>query len=124
MCEPVEKTHGQPALVQESGSLWCTRDWLLLWSGQVVSSTGSRVALLAFPLLTLAATGSPAEAGLIGALRTVPAALIALPAGVLVDRCDRKRIMLACDLGRLILLGSIGFALLSGSLALLHLGVV
>ena len=74
--------------------LWRNRDWLLLWSGQLVSSAGTRVSLLAFPLLTLAVTGSPAQAGIITAARGVPSTLLALPAGALIDRWNRKRTVL------------------------------
>ena len=42
------------------------RDFMLLWSGQVVSALGSRVSSVAFPLLVLALTGSPSKAGIVG----------------------------------------------------------
>src|SRR5690349_18699032 len=87
--------------------LWRNRDFMLLWSGQLVSSVGSRVSLLAFPLLVLAITHSPAQAGLIAALRGIPYALFVLPAGALIDRWDRKRVMILCDSGRALALGSI-----------------
>ena len=80
--------------------LWRNRDYMLLWSGQMVSSIGTRVSMLAFPLLVLAITHSPAQAGLIAALRGLPYALFILPAGALVDRWDRKRVMILCDTGR------------------------
>ena len=44
-------------------SLWHNRDYLLLWSGQTISSIGSGVSELAFPLLVLALTHSPAQPG-------------------------------------------------------------
>ncbi|WP_126553092.1 MFS transporter [Dictyobacter kobayashii] len=61
----------------------------------------------AFPWLVLALTRSPFQAGLVGALRLLPYFLFGLPAGALVDRWDRKRVMLLCDLGRAISLASI-----------------
>jgi hypothetical protein len=36
------------------------RDFLLLWSGQAVSTIGTRITFVAYPLLVLAQTGSPA----------------------------------------------------------------
>ena len=66
--------------------LWRNRDYLLLLSGQAVSTVGSQVSLVAFPLLILALTNSPAEAGLMTALRALPYAFLCLPAGALVDR--------------------------------------
>jgi MFS family permease len=101
--------------------LWRHRDYMLLWSGQVVSSVGTFVSQLAFPLLVLALTHSPAQAGLVGGLRGLPYALFILPAGALVDRWNRKRVMIVCDAGRAIALGSIPLALLLGHLSLIQL---
>jgi len=106
------------------GSIWRNRDFLLLWIGQSVSMLGSRVSQFAFPLLVLAVTGSPAQAGLVSALGTLPYLLVTLPAGALVDRWDRRRIMLLCDLGRAVALGSIPLAFTIGSLSWQHLAVV
>jgi len=104
--------------------LWRNRDFMLLWSGQLVSSVGSRISLLAFPLLILAITHSPAQAGLIAALRGIPYALFVLPAGALIDRWDRKRVMILCDSGRALALGSIPLALISGHLTIVQLYIV
>ena len=101
--------------------LWRNRDYMLLWSGQMVSSVGTFVSQLAFPLLVLALTHSPAQAGLIGALRGLPFALFILPAGALIDRWNRKRVMILCDTGRALALGSIPVALLLGHLSLIQL---
>src|SRR6476646_11840674 len=62
------------------------RDFILLWSGQVVSTLGSEVSGLAFPRLVLSLTGSPAQAGIVGFARGLPYLLVYLPAGALVDR--------------------------------------
>src|SRR5271166_2743302 len=97
---------GPPA----GGPLWRNRDYVLLWGGQVISAIGSRVSLVAFPLLLLFLTGSPAQAGLVTALRGIPYALLMLPAGVLIDRWDRKRVMVLCDSARALALGSIPLA--------------
>src|SRR6202790_4001061 len=104
--------------------LWRNRDYMLLWGGQIVSSVGTRVSQLAFPLLVLALTHSPAQAGLIAALRGLPYALFILPAGAMVDRWNRKRVMILCDTGRAIALGSIPVALLPGHLTILQLCIV
>jgi len=104
--------------------LWRNRDFLLLMSGQTISSVGSQVSLLAFPLLILALTHSPAQAGIITGLRGLAFALVCLPAGALVDRLDRKQVMILCDLGRAIALGSIPLAFAFGGVSLLQLYVV
>jgi len=105
-------------------SLWHNRDFLLLWSGQIVSAIGSQVSLLAFPWLILAVTGSPAQAGLIAAMRTLPYILFGLPAGALIDRWNRKRVMILCDTGRALALLSIPFAFACGWLTAVQLYLV
>ncbi len=104
--------------------LWRNRDFQLLWSGQLVSAIGGQVSLLAFPLLVLAITHSPVQAGLVGSMRGLPFAILCLPAGALVDRWDRKRVMLLCDGGRALALGSIPLALWLGRLSFLQLCLV
>ena len=100
------------------------RDFLLLWSGQVVSALGSAVSSVAFPLLVLALTGSPARAGLVGFAGTLPFLLFQLPAGGLVDRWDRKRTMIVCDALRAVALGSIAVAYAAGVLTIVQVAVV
>ncbi len=90
---------------------------MLLWSSQVVSTVGSRVTSIAFPLLILAVTHSPAKAGVVGFAQTLPFLLLYLPAGAFIDRWDRKRTMLACDAGRALALGSIAVAIALGALS-------
>jgi hypothetical protein len=64
-------------------SLWRNRDYMLLWSGQALSDMGGAVSGLAFPLLVLAVTHSPTQAGFGAALRTLcPPLLFSLFAGV------------------------------------------
>ena len=102
-------------------SLWRNRDYMLLWSGQALSDIGGAVSELAFPLLVLAVTHSPTQAGFVAALRALPATLVSLFAGVLVDRWDRKRVMLVCDVGRALSLASIPIAFALGHLTVWQL---
>jgi len=90
----------------------------------MVSAVGTRVSMLAFPLFVLAITHSPAQAGLIGALRGLPYALFILPAGALIDRWNRKLVMILCDIGRALALGSIPVALFLGHLTIAQLYIV
>jgi len=97
------------------------RDFLLLWSGQVVSTLGTRITNLAYPLLVLALTNSPVSAGLVGFAQTLPFLVLFLPAGALVDRWDRKRVMLVADAGRAVALASVAVALAADRLTIPHL---
>jgi MFS family permease len=100
------------------------RDFLLLWSGQVVSTVGTRITSLAYPLLVLALTRSPAKAGIVGFAQTLPFLLLFLPAGALVDRWNRKWVMLVSDGGRALALGSIAIALALERLTLVQIALV
>lgn len=91
------------------------RDFALLWSGQALSALGSQVSGVAYPLLVLAVTGSPARAGLVGFARMVPIAVLALPAGALADRVDRRRLMVAADGVRAVALAAMAIVLAAGS---------
>ncbi len=123
---PIEEDIGdtQAEAPRRSVPLWRNRDYILLWSGQMISAIGSRVSMLSFPLLVLALTNSPAQAGLIAAMRGLPYALLILPAGALVDRWNRKRVMILCDIGRAIALGSIPLALVLGRLTIAQIYIV
>jgi predicted MFS family arabinose efflux permease len=100
---------GEPAPL-EPVPLRRNRDFQLLWGGQAVSLLGSQTARIAYPLLVLAMTGSPAKAGIAGFAAMLGYLLFPLPAGGLADRHDRKRIMIACDAARLAAVGSIAVA--------------
>jgi MFS family permease len=101
--------------------LWRHRDYLLLWGGQALSDVGGAVSGLAYPLLVLAVTHAPEQAGFVAALRALPATLLSLPAGVLVDRWDRRWVMVACDVGRVLSIASIPIAYKLGHLTIWQL---
>jgi MFS family permease len=100
------------------------RNFVLLWVGQALSTLGAQASSIAFPLLALALTHSPAKAGLVGFANILPFPLLMLPAGVLVDRWNRKALMIVCDLGRALAMGSLGVALALGHASFAHLLVV
>jgi MFS family permease len=84
---------------------------VLLQAGQLLSTAGTQSTSIAYPLLVLAVTGSPARAGVVGFARLAPIAALALVAGVAADRFDRRRVMVAADAVR-----GVALALLAGSL--------
>ncbi len=102
-------------------TLWHNRDYLLLWCGQAVSLVGSGITQTALPLLIWDLTRSPVQVGLVGGLGTVPYVLLSLVAGALVDRWDRKRVMITCDIGQALNLFSILIALLLGQLTIVQI---
>src|SRR5260370_35803130 len=94
--------------------LWRNRDYMLLWSGQAVSLTGTVISQTAFPLLVWDLTHSAAQVGLVGGLGTIPYVFLSLLAGALVDRWDRKRVMILCEAGRALKLGTVLVSLMRG----------
>ncbi|MEU7644645.1 MFS transporter [Streptomyces huasconensis] len=101
-----------------SPGLWRNRDFNLLWSGQCLSDLGGAMVELALPLLVLQQTGSPAQAGLVGTAGLVTTLVCRLPAGVLADRLDRRRLMITCDLLRLAGYALLGWAVAAGAASL------
>ncbi len=114
----------EPATPANAPSLWRNRDYMLLWSGQVISTTGTGISGIAFPFLVLLLTNSPLQAGIAGALRALPYVLFSLPVGALIDRWNRKVIMILCDAGRAVALGSIPVALVFGVLTIWQIFIV
>ncbi|MCP2339412.1 MFS transporter [Actinomadura rupiterrae] len=104
-----------------TGSLWRNRNFVLLWTGQTFSEIGTRMTSVAFPLLVLSLTGSPARAGLAGFAATLPYFLLYLPAGALVDRWDRRRVMIFAEIGQFAALGGLAVALVLHAVTLPHI---
>jgi predicted MFS family arabinose efflux permease len=100
------------------------RDFNLLWVGQVVSDLGANVSAIAFPLLVLATTGSPARAGIVAAAANLPLLLLAMPAGALIDRWDQKRVMIVADCARCAALASLGLAVALDTVTFGHIVAV
>ncbi|MGN9844158.1 MFS transporter [Nonomuraea sp. H19] len=85
---------------ERSGSdLPLRRNWRFqfLWAGAAVSSLGDSAVGLALPLLILASTGSPVLTGAATTVGMVSGLLISAPAGVWVDRMDRRRILVGAE---------------------------
>jgi MFS family permease len=93
------------------------REFVLLQAGQLLSAGGTQVASIAYPLLVLSLTHSPAKAGLVAFARLLPNAVFGLLAGVAADRFDRRRVMVAADGVRALAVGGVVAAILLERLA-------
>jgi MFS family permease len=71
-----------------------------LWSASVSSNIGDGIGLVAYLWLASAVTRSPMLIALIGVAQRLPWLLFTLPAGVITDRFDRRKIMVAMDVLR------------------------
>jgi MFS family permease len=89
------------------------RNFLLFQVGQLLSDTGTQSASIAYPLLVLLLTHSPAKAGLVSFARTAPLAVLALPAGLLADHVSRRLLMIAMDAIRAAAVGALAVLVLT-----------
>jgi MFS family permease len=112
-------------MTEDLPSLWRHRDFMLLWGGQAVSEIGSSVTTLGLPLAAVVLLHATTfQVGLLTAASTISFLLIALPAGVVVDRTARRRLMLGCDVARMLIIGSVPVAWAFGDLTMAQLFAV
>lgn len=78
----------------------------LLWMGAGASALSNSAINLALPVLILFATGSAVLAGLAAAISITAGIAMGAPAGVWVDRLDRRRILLAAEAAQALIWGS------------------
>jgi len=90
---------------------------VLLQAAQLLSSGGSQITAISYPLLVLALTGSPAKAGIVAFARLLGMALFALPAGLAADHWNRRRLMIAAHAVRALVIGGLGALILLDEIA-------
>ena len=96
----------------------------LLFAGQVLSLIGDRVMLVALPFAVLETGGDLEAVGLVVAAELVPFLIFALVGGVVSDRSDRRRILIASDVARLAVQAVGGALLIADAASPLALGVL
>jgi MFS family permease len=104
--------------------LRASRDFRLLWLGELVSETGSQVALVAVYVQVFALTDSAAAVGLVGLVQLVPLVLATLFGGPLIDTHDRRRLLLLGHLGQVLATSVLLVGAVAGEppLALVYVG--
>lgn len=83
-----------------------------LWTASVISNFGDGVALIAYPWLASAVTRNPFHIAMVGVATRLPWLIFSLPAGVITDRVDRRRLVGSMDVIRFILTFGVGFVVL------------
>ena len=68
-----------------------------LWTASVISNFGDGISIVAYPWLASAVTRNPLHIALVGVATRIPWLLFTLPAGVITDRADRKKLVVAMD---------------------------
>jgi MFS family permease len=95
-----------------------------LWFATAVSNLGNGVLYASMPLLAQTITKSPTAISIVTAATALPRLLVALHAGAMVDRLDRKRVMVTMDLLRLAVLLAFSVLVVSDTVPLVVLYVV
>lgn len=95
-----------------------------LWTASTISNLGDGIVFAAFPLIVASLTRDPIAVSVLAFSLRLPWLLFALPAGVIVDRNDRRRLMISADLIRATALGIMAIALATGEPSLLILYLV
>src|SRR5512142_239254 len=98
-----------------------SRDYVLFIIGKLISVIGTWMQSTALPYLAYRMTGRPLDLGIIGFSNTLPTLLFALPAGVLVERWDKRKVVILFQ--SLMAIQAFGLAYLaySGRLQMWHI---
>jgi len=95
-----------------------------LWTASTLSAFGTGLTIVAAPLYVSARTSNPLIVSATAGVAMLPWLLFGLPAGVLVDRSDRRRLMVVIDWARTAIMGVLAIAILSGWSSILLLDLV
>lgn len=111
MTEPTDVVEVERDPDMKGPSLLGSRSFFRLWMAQVVSSLGDWTGLVAVLAIAARVGGSSPEAaiGIVMSARLIPGFFLASVGGVLVDRLDRKKVMVYCDIGRGIVMATLPF---------------
>lgn len=86
-----------------------------LWTASVVSNFGDGLAVIAYPWLASAITRDGFKLGLVVLAGRLPWLLFSLPAGVVTDRVDRRRLIVAMDLLRAVITAGVAVMVVANS---------
>ena len=100
------------------------RQFRLLFLGQALSVVGDRMTQVVLPFAVLSVGGSVTDVGLVAAASFVPFIFLGLIGGVLADRVERRRILIASDLVRLASQATAGVLLVTGAAEVWHLAAL
>lgn len=89
------------------------RDFRVLWIGELISTAGRQITIVALPFQVFVLTGSSLAVGLIGLVEVVPLVVFSIAGGAIADRVDRRKLLIATEIG----LAFTSFLLLLGALA-------
>jgi predicted MFS family arabinose efflux permease len=86
-----------------------SRDYRRIWSAELLSQVGSQITIVAVFIQVYRLTGSAAAVGIVGLVQLVPLILATIVGGPLIDRLDRRKILLATQAGLVLMSGTLLF---------------
>ncbi|MFC2065020.1 MFS transporter [Chloroflexota bacterium] len=101
-----------------------SRDFSIFWVGQFLSLIGTWMQSTTLPYLAYRLSGKPFDLGLIGFAATVPTLIIALPAGVLIERLDKRKTVIIMQTIMAIQAISLAILTLSNRIQIWHIIVL
>lgn len=100
-------------------SVWRHKSFVRVWCADAVSTLGSEVSYVAFPLVAAVYLGAgPLALGILSASQTAAFALLPLIAGALVDSADRRLLLIRMDIARGVVLLVVVSLALAGQLSI------
>lgn len=100
------------------------RDFALLWAGMTISLIGDGIYLVAIAWQAYDISNTPSALAVVGLAWSIGLTLFLLTGGVVSDRLDRRRVMIAADLVRAAVLVLMGVLAISGALEIWHMVVL
>ncbi len=100
------------------------RDYALLFAGMTVSLFGDGIYLVAIAWQVYELSNAPTALSIVGVAWTLPLVVFVLLGGVVSDRIDRRKVMIAADLVRFVGIAALGALSLAGALELWHVVVL
>ncbi len=100
------------------------RDFRLLWIGELVSTTGRQITVVALPFQVFLLTRSSLAVGLIGLAQVIPLIVFSIAGGAIADRVDRKTLLIVTEFGMAVTSALLLLGALAGDPPLWYLYVV
>ncbi len=107
-------------LIQRYPAL-ASRNFTIFWAGQFISLIGTWMQNTTQPYLAYRLSGQPFDLGLIGFANALPTLLLALPGGVLVERLDKRKTVIAMQIVMMVQALTLGILALTGTIQIWHI---
>jgi MFS family permease len=106
-------------MVREGGTFraFRYRDYALFWTGALISNTGSWMQAFALSVVVYSLRGSEADLGIVNGVSNLPILFLALPAGALADRVNRRTLLIWSQVALLVQATALGILYATGNIS-------